>query len=1643
KDLDATAAVLANRQDESEQARKQLIDQSREFKKTTPEDLRKQVAPLLKGFQAEIDAVNQRSKESEAAFLHVYKKLIDAPDPMPVLEASQQLQLSAQRMQEVETENQRLRAALEGYQQDRAQLHRYEMTIKALNQQIEGYEKSSRQTTQPGGGHQRLEGEALEREGLEREALETEALEGEALEREALEGEGLEREALEREGLEREGLEGDGLEREAMEGEAMEKEALEGEALEGEALEGEALEGERLEREALEREGLEKEALEKEGREGEALEGEGLEGEALETEAEAPEGESKTDTFRDEEEKRERVCADTEDESEHKERGHPTPSGREGADVSGRHQHTALEVKQTEDLNSKSDKESTTKADHMKEVMSELEVANQRADAAEQEAAALRDQLTSAHQSLQLATQVQKAPDMERALEVLSRSNLEVELSTKERQVLQLTEDVQTLHSSLGRVRETSAEQIGQLRRELETRKAALKRLEEKLGEQADYENIKKDLRSRKSTESGTSNCLSAQDFKPMDMLLQERSQYVKIEKSSLNHNNSDLSAASGQRVTEALQHLLSSPMMNHQSRQDSPPPPPPSSQLLVRTSSSSAKSSNEEPHRAANGTHRFSPTGVGIVGGQDFFTPSSVASVGSAAFPLSGKIALNSLLHRQLMQTFYSKALQDSVSSPGGGGLLFSPAAHYQPPPGPHPAAQAHGQPPPPPASATASPDANGPVPSPSQSEGAGSASEGEDMDTAEIARQVKEQLIKHNIGQRIFGHYVLGLSQGSVSEILARPKPWSKLTIRGKEPFHKMRQFLADEQNILALRSIQGRQREHPGQNLNRVFQEVPKRRTGSEGSARPGNITTRIRTPETGSDEAIRSILEQAKRELQVQKSADCLQSPSPGGGGAEGSDDAITSILEQARREMEAQHAALEPLLKASSSDLSLLPPKLYLGASAGLSQAALSSLSYASLKRAAALRPASSSPSPAAPSPAAILDFHLGVPVVKREAGSGGGGGGGGGEGAAEADGLASGRPGAAARGSWRDHWWSSMHPPGGWAKTEEPRDPEESKERPARPAGPALSSSSSSMDYWKEWPRADSPYSHAGPEATGPLSHADTPHGTPSPLGLGASLGALGPLLPSGGSAMATAAAAAAGAKAPRPAVAPLKPEQYELYMYQDVDTQDLTQQIKDKLAKNGICQRVFGEKVLGLSQGSVSDMLSRPKPWAKLTQKGREPFIRMQLWLNGELAQNVLPLQGLAVTLESTPRTSASCSPAQSPLSSVEDSVRSLGEPPPGVAACDGAPQEASEAGEERCPGSPPPMPGLASGLSVQEMVAMSTELDTYAITKKVKEVLTDNNLGQRLFGESILGLTQGSVSDLLARPKPWHKLSLKGREPFVRMQLWLNDPHSVDKLMDMKRLEKKAYLKRRHSLVTEGHGSTGELGFSLGDYSPQPHPHQQPHQQQQQQQPPGGHLKKPRVVLAPEEKEALKRAYQEKPYPSPKTIEELASQLHLKTSTVINWFHNYRSRIRRELFIEEIQAAAAGESRRAAGGESDYCDGTESEGTADSSRLDPAQEGGLDPAQEGGLDLSQEGGLDLSHEGGLDLSQEGGLDLSMETGCGALDRSQAPPCVPAPRGGNPRDSSLRKRKAANLNSIIHRLEKAAGKDDLHDWEF
>ena len=36
-----------------------------------------------------------------------------------------------------------------------------------------------------------------------------------------------------------------------------------------------------------------------------------------------------------------------------------------------------------------------------------------------------------------------------------------------------------------------------------------------------------------------------------------------------------------------------------------------------------------------------------------------------------------------------------------------------------------------------------------------------------------------------------------------------------------------------------------------------------------------------------------------------------------------------------------------------------------------------------------------------------------------------------------------------------------------------------------------------------------------------------------------------------------------------------------------------------------------------------------------------------------------------------------------------------------------------------------------------------------------------------------------------LLARPKPWHMLTQKGREPFIRMKIFLEDETAIHKLV------------------------------------------------------------------------------------------------------------------------------------------------------------------------------------------------------------------------------------------------------------------
>uniref|UniRef100_A0A673FZX4 Protein CASP n=1 Tax=Sinocyclocheilus rhinocerous TaxID=307959 RepID=A0A673FZX4_9TELE len=360
RELDSAATLLAGRQDDSEQSRKKLID------------LRFRLRPRI---IISIDALSKRSKESETAFLNVYKRLIDVPDPVPALELSQQLHLKLQRMHDIDTENQKLRETLEEYNKEFAEVKNQEVTIKTLKEKIREYEQSMRN---------QAENLALE--------------------------------------------------------------------------------------------------------------------------------------------KHQQIHKNYEE----KERSVPIV------------------------------------ADEIDMVMTDLERANQRAEAVEREVEALREQITSANKSSPLQTRIDSTPYTDESAELVSRSSLESELSAKEREMLQLVEDVQRLQASLSTLRESSAAQISQLQQQLKSQTATL---QEKLQTQTDYEEVKKELSILKSMEFGPCDSSTAQDScKPLEVLLLEKNRSLQSESASLRIANTELSSESvfNQEEIPTSQKLLDNSHFNN-----------------------------------------------------------------------------------------------------------------------------------------------------------------------------------------------------------------------------------------------------------------------------------------------------------------------------------------------------------------------------------------------------------------------------------------------------------------------------------------------------------------------------------------------------------------------------------------------------------------------------------------------------------------------------------------------------------------------------------------------------------------------------------------------------------------------------------------------------------------------------------------------------------------------------------------------------------------------------------------------------------------------------------------------------------------------------------------------------------------------
>lgn len=453
------------------------------------------------------------------------------------------------------------------------------------------------------------------------------------------------------------------------------------------------------------------------------------------------------------------------------------------------------------------------------------------------------------------------------------------------------------------------------------------------------------------------------------------------------------------------------------------------------------------------------------------------------------------------------------------------------------------------------------------------------EPLDTTYVSNVVRKILAQHNIGQRVFAKFILSLSQGTVSELLSKPKPWSKLTEKGKESYRKMWTWANSEESILALKSVSPRKGQYWS-----VVVSMKNNRIRSIGSK------------ETPQQKSLPILSEPLKTSRSPSTSSVSSRAPSP---------------LEQP----------------------SFLPPNMF-------------SSFVPSLLTQTTQRLANESYSP--------YSLLCAQPDNYRN-----------------------------------------------WLMLQE------------------IFRNNASMEQLKNMDNNDSEqendHEDEGEEEEEEIPLDLSMKNDSDPISVNKSF----------------------AIKSNKAILLPLNEQ--ELTKYRSINTLDLVQLIKDILSRFSISQRHFGEKILGLSQGSVSDILARPKPWELLTQKGREPFIRMRLFLDDDNAMKQL-IQSVSLTPPPSILNSSNqmISNENSLDESIHDHPQVLSHDILSSSSTNGTTMNTNKS-RSRSKTNQIRTPVIKkTQILPYELpkIPLPTSIDTEQLSSQVRELLSSYSIGQRVFG-------------------------------------------------------------------------------------------------------------------------------------------------------------------------------------------------------------------------------------------------------------------------------------------------------------------
>jgi len=202
------------------------------------------------------------------------------------------------------------------------------------------------------------------------------------------------------------------------------------------------------------------------------------------------------------------------------------------------------------ELKSRQEAKRNALSDEMDLMMTDMDRANQRAVTAEKEVINLQEKIS------ELKDVMSKDNDDEEVLHDEEASELKLQLHAKEKEVVQLVEDMQKANKNIQDSELKYEKKITGLEKTLADVEKAKEELQLKLSKQSDYDGIKKDLSILKTLEF-PSHSLDQDDNRPLEVLILERSKSLQSDNSMLRQDKERLVRELGDNKAELSEAQL------------------------------------------------------------------------------------------------------------------------------------------------------------------------------------------------------------------------------------------------------------------------------------------------------------------------------------------------------------------------------------------------------------------------------------------------------------------------------------------------------------------------------------------------------------------------------------------------------------------------------------------------------------------------------------------------------------------------------------------------------------------------------------------------------------------------------------------------------------------------------------------------------------------------------------------------------------------------------------------------------------------------------------------------------------------------------------------------------------------------------